>query len=92
MGQNNHNNEENKTKNEQERGATWPATQVGLRPVGAGLGGHDDGASGVKEGVERASTQLCKRCRSAWSDRATFSDFVESDNQFDGENRNDLKG
>ena len=26
---------------------TWPATQVGLRTVEGGLGGHDDGASGV---------------------------------------------
>ena len=33
-------------KNEQERGATWPATQVLLRGVEAGLGGHDDGVSG----------------------------------------------
>ena len=43
-------------KNEQERGATWPATQVGLKPVEAGLGCHDDGGSGVDEGVENAST------------------------------------
>ena len=26
-----------------ERVTTWPATQVGLRPVKAGLGGHDAG-------------------------------------------------
>ena len=36
---------------------TRPVTQVGLRPVKSGLGGHDDGASGVDEGVEEASTR-----------------------------------
>ena len=34
---------------------TRPATQVGPRAVEAGLGGQDDGASGVDEGAERAS-------------------------------------
>ena len=34
---------------------TGPATQVGLRPVKSGLGGHDDGASVVDEGVEDTS-------------------------------------
>ena len=37
---------------------TWSATQVCPRPVESGLGGHDDGASGVDEGVENASLQL----------------------------------
>ena len=92
MGQNNHNKVENKTKNEQERGATRPATQVGLRPVEAGLGGNDDGAWGVDEGVENTSTQLWKRRRSAWSDCAAFSVFVEADSEFVSKNRNDLKG
>ena len=40
---------------------TLPATQVGPRTVEAGLGGHDDGASGVDEGVENASLPLSKR-------------------------------
>mgnify|MGYP004601358651 CR=1 FL=1 len=34
---------------------TWSATQVGLRPVESGLGGHDDGASGVDDGVKKTS-------------------------------------
>ena len=29
---------------------TWSATQVGLRPVKAGLGGHDDGVWGSTRG------------------------------------------
>ena len=39
---------------------TGSATQVGLRPVKAGLWGHDDGASGVDEGVENGSIPLSK--------------------------------
>ena len=34
------------------------ATQVGPRPVEAGLGGHDAGVSGVDEGVESALLPL----------------------------------
>ena len=41
-----------------ERGATRPATQVGLRPVKLGLGGHDAGVWGVDEGAENASLPL----------------------------------
>ena len=63
-------------------------TQVGLRPVEAGLGGHDDGASGVDEGVKNTSTRLWKRCRSALSGHATFSGFVGADNKFISENQN----
>ena len=37
---------------------TRPATQVGPRTVEAGLGGHDDGASGVDEGAGNASIPL----------------------------------
>ena len=37
---------------------TRPATQVGPRTVEAGLGGHDDGASGVDEGAGNASITL----------------------------------
>ena len=36
---------------------TWPATQVGLRPVKSGLGGHDDGVWGVDDGVKNSSTR-----------------------------------
>ena len=32
---------------------TWPATQVGLRPVKAGLGCHEAGVFGVDDGVEK---------------------------------------
>ena len=75
MVQNNHNESEKKTKNELQRGATWPATQVGLRPVKAGLGGHDDGASGVDDGVEKSSIRISKRGRTAMSEYPTFSGF-----------------
>ena len=34
---------------------TWPATQVGLRPVKAGLGGHEAGVFGVDDGVDNTS-------------------------------------
>ena len=54
---------------------TWPATQVGLRPVKAGLGGHEEGVGGVDDGVENSSPQLWKRRRTAQSDHAAFSDF-----------------
>ena len=37
---------------------TWPATQVGPRPVKAGLGGHEEGVFGVDDGVENASLPL----------------------------------
>ena len=36
----------------------WPATQVCPRRVESGLGGHDDCASGVDEGVESESIPL----------------------------------
>ena len=67
-------------------GTTGPATQVCPRPVGAGLGGHDDGASGVDEGVESSSLLLSKRGRSALSDCPTFSDFCGQVNDFQSEN------
>ena len=79
-------------KNEPERGATLPATQVGLRPVEAGLGGHDDGASGVDDGVEISSLPYCKRGRSAQSDCPTFSDYVGADNQFVSEMQSCVDG
>ena len=37
---------------------TWPATQVGPRPVKAGLGGNDDGVWVVVEWVENTSLPL----------------------------------
>ena len=37
---------------------TWPATEVGLRPIESGLGGHEDGVNGVDAGVENASLPL----------------------------------
>ena len=54
---------------------TWLATQVGPRRVESGLGGHDDGASGVNEGVERPLIQLSKRGRLALPDCPTFGEF-----------------
>ena len=45
-------------KNELKLGTTWSATKVWLRPVKAGLGGHDAGLSGVDEGVKGASSPL----------------------------------
>ena len=47
---------------------TWLATQVGLRPVKACLGGHEEDVSGVDEGVKKASTPLWKRGRIALSE------------------------
>ena len=41
-----------------EKGTTRPATQVGVRPVKAGLGGHDDGVSGDDDGVGNTSLPL----------------------------------
>ena len=42
-------------------GTAWAATEVGLRRVKAGLGGHDAGVSGGDEGVEKASITVLKR-------------------------------
>ena len=54
---------------------TWPATQVGLRPVESGLGGHDAGVFRVEEGGETTSLPLQKRGRTAVSECVAFSDF-----------------
>ena len=70
-----------------ENDTTRPATQVGLRTVEAGLGGHDAGASGVEEGVESASLPLSKRGRLTMSDRPTFSVFCGQVNDFFSENK-----
>ena len=37
---------------------TWPATQVGPRPVKAGLGGHEEGVGGVDDVVKKASLPI----------------------------------
>ena len=67
---------------------TWSATQICPRRVESGLGGHEEGVSGVDEGVDNASLPLRKRGRSAMSVGATFSDFIGVENQNDSENRN----
>ena len=78
------------TERTRKMGATWSATQVGLRPVKAGLGGHDDGVSGDDEGVEKASIPLRKRGRMAWSDHPTFSDFRRFENENDTARQNHI--
>ena len=60
-------------KNELKLGTTWSATKVWLRPVKAGLGGHEAGVFGVDEGVENTSIPLRKRGRMVLSDCATFN-------------------
>ena len=54
---------------------TRSATQVGPRPVEAGLGGQDDGVWGVYDGVENTSIPLWKRGRTAMFVCPTFSGF-----------------
>ena len=55
---------------------TWSATQVGLRPVESGLGGHEEGVRGVDDGVANASSPMWKRERTTTSECPTFSDFT----------------
>ena len=77
---------------------TWMATQVGLRPDKACLGGHDAGVSGVDEGVKKASIPLLKQGGMPLSETSTFSGFVpppkdifsEDQNCIDGINRKDI--
>ena len=66
---------------------TWPATQVGPRPVKAGLGGHEEGVRGVDDGVKKASPPLWKRGRTVQSDHAAFSDFRMVDDQNGSQNQ-----
>ena len=73
-----------------EKVTTWPATQVCLRTVESGLGGHDACVWGVDEGVENASLPITKRGRLWLSDYPTFSDFVGVVNDFGSESRNDI--
>ena len=63
------------TERTRKMGATWSATQVGLRPVKSGLGGHDAGVSGGDEGVEDTSIPILKPGRTGMSDHPTFSGF-----------------
>ena len=78
------------TERTRKMGATWSATQVGLRPFKAGLGGHDAGVSGVDAGVENASIPLLKRGRMAMSGLTTFSDFRSVENENYTEKHNHL--
>ena len=73
-----------------EKVTTRPATQVGLRTVKSGLGGHDAGVCGVGEWVENASFPMTKRGRLALSDCPTFSDFVGVEKYCSSERGNDI--
>ena len=64
-----------KTKNELKLGTTWSATKVWLRPVKAGLGGHEEGVFRVDEGVENISILSWKQRRVVLSVCATFNDI-----------------
>ena len=55
---------------------TLPAIQVGLETVKAGLRDHDDGVSGVDEGVKNWSIWFWKLVRTVLSDCASFSRFM----------------
>ena len=69
-------------KNELKLGTTWSATKVWLRPVKAGLGGHEAGVFRVDEGVENISIPLRKRGRMVLSDCATFNDIRGVNKEF----------
>ena len=69
-------------------GITWSATQVRLRRVKAGLGGHEEGVGGVDDGVANASPPMWKRVRTTTSECPTFSDFTGVANDVANENRN----
>ena len=65
---------------------TLPATQVGVRRVKAGLGGHEAGVIGVDDGVDNTSLPLLKRGRTALSVCATSSVFMGIENDCVGGN------
>ena len=67
---------------------TWSATQVGLRRVESGLGGHEEGVGGVDDGVANASPPMWKRVRTTTSECPTFSDFTWVANDVANGNRN----
>ena len=56
-----------------------------MRPVEAGLGGHDAGVLEVDAGVEEASLPIRKRGRVSWSGCTIISDFVGVENDHVGE-------
>ena len=70
---------------------TRPETEVGPRPIKAGLGDQESGVSRVDEGSKNASISISKWGRSAVSDRATFSGFDGSDNENVSDKQNSLK-
>ena len=74
-----------------ENDTTWSATQVGLRRVGSGLGGHDEGVFGVDNWVEDATLPLRKRGRTARSDVPAFSDLRGVENEVCSEKQNRKK-
>ena len=65
-----------------ERGTTRTATQVGLRPVESGLGGHEEGVFSVDEGVKPTSHSLWKRVGRP-SECGTFSGYARADTEGD---------
>ena len=71
---------------------TWSATQVVPRPVEAGLGGHDAGASGDDEGVEKTLIPLWKQGRLALLETPTFIGFVPARKDCFSENQNCIDG
>ena len=72
-------------------GTTWTATQVCLRTVKSGLGGHEVCLFGVDKGVTNPSPLILKRGRMAMSKCPTFSDIGGVWNDIVNENRNDKK-
>ena len=74
-----------------ENDTTWSATQVGLRRVGSGLGGHEECVFWVDDGVEDASLPLRKRGRVVPSEGATFSNFRGVENEVCSEKQNRKK-
>ena len=67
------------------------AAQVSVRRVKAGLGGHDDGVSGVEEGVENTSFPISKQGRLALSECPTFNGFKGIKGDFRSETKNGLE-
>ena len=78
------------TERTRKMGTTWSATQVGLRRVESGLGGHDAGVSGGDAGVKNTSIPISKRGRMALSDNPTFSDFVVVGSENDSARQNTI--
>ena len=61
-------------------GPTWTTTEVGLRPVESGLGGHEEGVIRVDAGVKNSSLLLWKWGRTAGSEGATLRCFTGVEN------------